>query len=119
MPNYKRSKSQKKNGGSRTLRRSRSAKRGGRRATKSSRGGQRAKIGGAGGTNPNGIRQTLIDSRQNEFDGLMYNYFPNGNVDDANFTAHITKDQLKQLVDEAMSKDPNSRIKTDFKPYIQ
>lgn len=37
MPNYKRSKSQKKNGGSR------SAKRGGRRATKSSRGGQRAK----------------------------------------------------------------------------
>ncbi len=43
MPNYKRSKSQKKNGGSRSLRRSRSAKRGGRRATKSSRGGQRAK----------------------------------------------------------------------------
>ena len=43
MLNYKRSKSQKKNGGSRTLRRSRSAKRGGRRATKSSRGGQRAK----------------------------------------------------------------------------
>ena len=39
MPSYKRSKSQKKNGGSR----SRSAKRGGRRATKSSRGGQRAK----------------------------------------------------------------------------
>ena len=39
MPSYKRSKSQKKNGGSR----SRSAKRGGKRATKSSRGGQRAK----------------------------------------------------------------------------
>lgn len=43
MTSYKRSKSQKKNGGSRSLRRSRSAKRGGRRATKSSRGGQRAK----------------------------------------------------------------------------
>ena len=44
MPNYKRSKSQKKNGGSRNRSRStRSAKRGGRRATKSSRGGQRAK----------------------------------------------------------------------------
>lgn len=43
MPVITRSKSQKKNGGSRSLRRSRSAKRGGRRATKSSRGGQRAK----------------------------------------------------------------------------
>ena len=44
MPSYKRSKSQKKNGGSRNRSRStRSAKRGGRRATKSSRGGQRAK----------------------------------------------------------------------------
>ena len=44
MPNYKRSKSQKKNGGSRNRSRStRSAKRGGRRSTKSSRGGQRAK----------------------------------------------------------------------------
>ena len=118
MPNYKRSKSQKKNGGSRTLRRSRSAKRGGRRATKSSRGGQRAKIGGAGGTNPNGIRQTLIDSRQNEFDGLMYKYFGPEIQNDRNFTAHITKDKLKQLVDEAMSKDPTSSIKTDFKLFI-
>ena len=44
MPSYKRSKSQKKNGGSRNRSRStRSAKRGGKRATKSSRGGQRAK----------------------------------------------------------------------------
>jgi hypothetical protein len=119
MPSYKRSKSQKKNGGSRSLRRSRSAKRGGRRATKSSRGGQRAKIGGAGGMLPNGIRQTLSEFIQGDFDSKMYKYFGNEIQNDKNFTTSITKDELKKLVDAKLLKDPSSEIQLDFATYIK
>ena len=119
MTSYKRSKSQKKNGGSRSLRRSRSAKRGGRRATKSSRGGQRAKIGGAGGMFPNGIRQTLSEFIQGDFDSKMYKYFGNEIQNDKNFTTSITKDELKKLVDAKLLKDPSSEIQLDFETYIK
>ena len=122
MPNYKRSKSQKKNGGSRNRSRStRSAKRGGRRATKSSRGGQRAKIGGAGGaggTIPDGIRQFLPDFKQSDFDSKMYKYFGSEIEKDMNFSAHMTKNNLRDLVN-AKSTDLESDIQLDFKPYIQ
>ena len=117
MPNYKRSKSQKKNGGSRNRSRStRSAKRGGRRATKSSRGGQRAKIGG---TIPDGIiRQFLPDFKQSDFDSKMYRHFGSEIEKDRNFLANMTKNNLKALVN-AKSTDLASEIQIDFKPYIQ
>jgi len=49
----------------------------------------------------------------------MYKYFGNEIQNDTNFTTSITKDQLKNLVDAKLLKDPSSDIQIDFARYIK
>jgi len=68
--------------------------------------------------NPNGIRQTLSESIQGDFDSKMYKYFGNEIQNDKNFTTLITKDELKTRVN-AKSTDRSSDIQLDFARYIK